>query len=171
MQFEEKSDTSLLLNIRIVTFSYVSGYYEQLFETWPFPWPQGRLATGKKCWLFRRQDIGTGDTKGCCARWQCKIAIHSYTKVDCSENFWNLTRCTLCGVLQYLSLRSPEHISIHVLCTMSLNNCAINGPYSNLTQFRVLGEKWKREREIGGEIRQLYRYFYNINQQYAPFLN
>jgi len=48
MQFEEKSDTSLLLNTRIVTFSCLWGYYEQLFETWSFPWPQWRLATGKK---------------------------------------------------------------------------------------------------------------------------
>jgi len=37
MQFEEKSDTSLLLNTRIVTFSCLWGYYEQLFETWSFP--------------------------------------------------------------------------------------------------------------------------------------
>jgi len=90
MQFEEKSDTSLQLNIRIVIFSYVSRYYERPFESWSFPWPQWILATSKKCLLFRRQDIGTRDTKGSCTRWQCKIAIHSYKKVDSRENFWNL---------------------------------------------------------------------------------
>jgi hypothetical protein len=80
-------------------------------------------------WLFRRHDIGTRDTKGSCARWQCQIAIHSYKKVDCSENFRNRTRFTVRGVLHYLCLRSPEYISIHVLCTMSPHYCAINGPY------------------------------------------